>query len=126
MSIFVGGLITLPCYLFWIRKYIVPRFSYPPIEPEVILPPTFFGACSLPICLFWYGWTSNENIHWMVPIVGSGLFTISIITLFMPISRDGISQICSIGTCRKHPFQSNMWGSISIICETLGFLVSLQ
>jgi DHA1 family multidrug resistance protein-like MFS transporter len=85
LGIFVGGLITVPCYLFWIRRYLIPQFSRPPIKPEVILPPTFFGAFALPICLFWYGWTSRPNIHWMVPLVGSGSFTVSIITLFMPV-----------------------------------------
>jgi len=85
LGIFVGGLITLPCYLFWIRKYLAPRFSNPPVKPEAVLPPTFFGAFALPICLFWYGWTSRPDIHWMVPLVGSGSFTVSIITLFMPV-----------------------------------------
>jgi DHA1 family multidrug resistance protein-like MFS transporter len=86
LGIFVGGLITLPCYLFWISKYLIPQFSEKkPIRPEVILPPTFFGAFALPICLFWYGWTARVSIHWIVPLIGSGLFTISIITLFMPV-----------------------------------------
>ena len=85
LGILVGGLITLPLYLFWIRKSIVPQFKKPPVAPEIILPPAFFGAFALPICLFWYGWTSRESVHWMVPLVGSGSFTISIITLFMPI-----------------------------------------
>lgn len=85
LGIFVGGLLTLPCYLLWIRKYIVPQFSQPLVKPEVILPPTFFGAFALPICLFWYGWTARADIHWIVPLVGSGSFTISIITLFMPV-----------------------------------------
>lgn len=85
LGIFVGGLLTLPCYLFWIRRRVVPQFSQPSIRPEIILPPTFFGAFALSICLFWYGWTSRADIHWMVPLVGSGTFTISIITLFMPI-----------------------------------------
>ncbi|RDW74892.1 caffeine resistance protein [Coleophoma cylindrospora] len=85
LGIFVGGLITVPCYLFWIRRYLVPQFSKPPIQPEIILPPTFFGAFALPICLFWYGWTSRADIHWIVPLIGSGSFTISIITLFMPV-----------------------------------------
>ncbi|KAH8805404.1 major facilitator superfamily domain-containing protein [Xylogone sp. PMI_703] len=85
LGIFIGGLATLPCYLFWIRRYIVPRFAAPPVKPEVILPPTFFGAFTLPVCLFWYGWTSHTNIHWVVPLVGSSFFTVSIITLFMPV-----------------------------------------
>jgi MFS transporter, DHA1 family, multidrug resistance protein len=85
LGIFVGGLITVPCYLFWIRRYLIPQFSGSPVKPEVILPPTFFGAFALPICLFWYGWTSRPSIHWMVPLVGSGSFTVSTITLFMPV-----------------------------------------
>jgi DHA1 family multidrug resistance protein-like MFS transporter len=85
LGIFVGGLVTLPCYLIWIRRYVVPQFARPVIKPEMILPPTFFGAFALPICLFWYGWTSRADIHWIVPLVGSGFFTVSIITLFMPI-----------------------------------------
>ncbi|KAH7409418.1 major facilitator superfamily domain-containing protein [Cadophora sp. MPI-SDFR-AT-0126] len=85
LGIFVGGVITLPCYLLWIRRYIVPQFSNPSVKPEVILPPAFFGAFALPICLFWYGWSARADIHWMVPLVGSGIFTVSIITLFMPI-----------------------------------------
>lgn len=85
LGIFVGGLITVPCYLFWIRNHLMVRLAQGHFKPEVILPPTFFGAVALPVCLFWYGWTSRESIHWMVPLVGSGCFTISIITLFMPV-----------------------------------------
>ena len=85
LGILIGGLLTLPFYLLWIRKSIVPRFAKPPVDPEVILPPTFLGAFALPVCLFWYGWTAREPIHWIVPLIGSGSFTISIITLFMPI-----------------------------------------
>ncbi|UPL00555.1 hypothetical protein LCI18_011489 [Fusarium solani-melongenae] len=85
LGIFVGGVLTLPCYLYWIQKHLVPTLTQPPIRPEVVLPPTFFGAVALPICLFWYGWTARSSIHWMVPLVGSGSFTVSIITLFMPV-----------------------------------------
>lgn len=85
LGIFVGGIITLPCYLFWIRKVAVPRFANPPVKPEIILPPTFFGAIALPVCLFWYAWTARPSIPWIVPLIGSGSFTISIITLFMPV-----------------------------------------
>lgn len=85
LGIFVGGLITVPCYLFWVRNYLIVRLGQGHFKPEIILPPTFFGAVALPVCLFWYGWTSRESIHWIVPLVGSGCFTISIITLFMPV-----------------------------------------
>lgn len=82
LGIFGGGVITVPCYLLWIKFYMVPRFGRPGVRPELVLPPTFFGAFALPICLFWYGWTSSPNIHWIVPILGSGFFTVGVITLF--------------------------------------------
>ena len=85
LGIFVGGIITLPLFLLWVRYGIVPNIHSPTFKPETILVPTFFGAVSLPICLFFYGWTARESIHWVVPVIGSGLFTVSIITLFFPI-----------------------------------------
>jgi DHA1 family multidrug resistance protein-like MFS transporter len=35
--------------------------------------------------LFWYGWSARESIHWIMPIIGSGFFTVGIITLFNPV-----------------------------------------
>ena len=84
LGIFVGGLITLPCYIFWIRRYLFPQFNHLSLKPEVILPPAFFGAFALSICLFWYGWAARLSIHWIVSLVESGSFTVSITTLFMP------------------------------------------
>ncbi|KUJ08030.1 MFS general substrate transporter [Mollisia scopiformis] len=85
LGIFVGGVLTLPCYLLWIKYSFVPEFSKPVFVPEKILPPAFFGAFALPICLFMYGWTARESVHWIVPIIGSGIFTIAIICLFNPV-----------------------------------------
>lgn len=85
LGIFVGGIVTLPLFLLWIKHGIVPKFTQPTFKPEMVLPPAFFGAASLPICLFWYGWTARKSVHWMVPIVGSSFFTIGIITLFNPV-----------------------------------------
>ncbi|KAI9746350.1 MAG: hypothetical protein M1818_000062 [Claussenomyces sp. TS43310] len=82
LGIFVGGIITVPCYLLWIKHFMVPRFSKPGVRPEMLLPPTFIGAFALPICLFWYGWTARASLHWILPIIGSGFFTVGVVTLF--------------------------------------------
>lgn len=82
LGIFVGTLITVPLFLLWIRYGIVPRFSRPDFKPEMVLPPAFFGAFSLPICLFWYGWSARSDVHWIMPIIGSAIFPVGIITLF--------------------------------------------
>jgi MFS transporter, DHA1 family, multidrug resistance protein len=52
------------------------------IAPEKRLQPAFVGAFCIPICLFWFGWTSRPGVHWIVPIVGSSFFTIGAFLLF--------------------------------------------
>ncbi|KAF0635519.1 hypothetical protein FPSE5266_06971 [Fusarium pseudograminearum] len=43
-------------------------------EPEDLLLPTILGAVLIPIGLFWFGWTTYASVHWIVPIIGSGVF----------------------------------------------------
>lgn len=85
LGLFVSTLITLPLFLLWLRVGVVPKITKPDFRPESVLPPTFFGSFALPICLIWYGWASRDSVHWIVPIIGSSLFTVSIITLFFPV-----------------------------------------
>ena len=72
LGILVGAVITLPLFLLWLKRYIVPILAEPDFRPELILTPTFFGSAALPICLFWYGWSARSSVHWIMPIVGSG------------------------------------------------------
>ncbi|KAB8222991.1 major facilitator superfamily domain-containing protein [Aspergillus novoparasiticus] len=43
-------------------------------EPEYRLPPAIVGGILIPIGLFWFGWTTYSQIHWIVPIIGSAVF----------------------------------------------------
>jgi hypothetical protein len=43
-------------------------------EPEYRLPPTIAGAFIVPIGLFLFAWTTYSSVHWIVPIIGSGIF----------------------------------------------------
>ncbi|OCK74224.1 MFS general substrate transporter [Lepidopterella palustris CBS 459.81] len=85
LGIFAGGVITVPLFLVWVKYGIILRFTKPTFKPEMVLPPTFFGSASLPICLFWYGWSARKSIHWIMPIIGSSFFIVGIITLFNPV-----------------------------------------
>ncbi|OTA54747.1 MFS general substrate transporter [Hypoxylon sp. EC38] len=82
LSIFIFAIITIPIFLWWLKVSLIPKMTKPGFKPEMVLPPTFAGSFALPICLFWYGWTSRGDIHWIVPIIGSGLFSIGVVTLF--------------------------------------------
>lgn len=85
LGIFIGGVITVPLFLLWVRHGIVPRFTKPNFMPEMVLPPTFFGSAALPLCLFWYGWSARASVHWIMPVIGSSFFTVAIVTLFNPV-----------------------------------------
>ncbi|KAH8195933.1 hypothetical protein TruAng_009912 [Truncatella angustata] len=42
-------------------------------KPEYRLPPMAVGAFLVPIGLFWYGWTAEKELHWILPILGTSL-----------------------------------------------------
>jgi DHA1 family multidrug resistance protein-like MFS transporter len=52
------------------------------LKPELRLPPAFVGAFCIPICLFWFGWSGRASVHWIVPIIGTGWFSIGAFLLF--------------------------------------------
>ncbi|KAG6849851.1 hypothetical protein H0H93_004345 [Arthromyces matolae] len=43
-------------------------------KPEMRIPALFFGSFFVPIGLFWYGWSAQAKIHWIMPIIGTGIF----------------------------------------------------
>ena len=55
-------------------------------KPEYRLPVMMVGAALVPIGLFWYGWSAQERIHYIMPIIGSGFVGAGLILTFMPIS----------------------------------------
>jgi len=56
------------------------------MKPEYRLPPMSYGAPLIPIGLFWYGWTAEYEVHWIVPIIGTSLVGMGLIATFMPIT----------------------------------------
>ncbi|KAF8234590.1 MFS general substrate transporter [Tricholoma matsutake] len=43
-------------------------------KPEMRMPALFVGSFFIPIGLFWFGWSAQAKIHWIMPIIGSGIF----------------------------------------------------
>ena len=39
-------------------------------EPEMRLAPCVFFGLFVPISFFWYGWSAEKQVHWVVPIIG--------------------------------------------------------
>jgi DHA1 family multidrug resistance protein-like MFS transporter len=68
-------------YLYYVQE---PKYNANgELKPEERMPVAIVGALLVPICLFWFGWTSRESIHWIVPIIGSSLFSIAALLLFV-------------------------------------------
>ncbi|KAH8789469.1 major facilitator superfamily domain-containing protein, partial [Hyaloscypha sp. PMI_1271] len=54
-------------------------------EPEMRLPACIFFACWLPVTFFWYGWSADEGVHWIVPVIGLVPFGFGMMGIFIPI-----------------------------------------
>ena len=52
-------------------------------KPEKRFIPLMAGCWLIPISLFVFGWGASPHIHWIVPILGSGLFSIGGFSLFV-------------------------------------------
>lgn len=86
LGILIGCFITIPPFFAYLYYYLEKRFDENGnIQPELRLPPCFIGAFCIPICLFWFGWSSRESVHWIVPIIGSAWFSIGAFLLFQCI-----------------------------------------
>ncbi|KAI0650616.1 multidrug resistance protein 4 [Trametes meyenii] len=54
-------------------------------KPEFRIPALIFGSIFVPIGVFWYGWSAQAHVHWIMPIIGTGIFGFGMMTTFLPI-----------------------------------------
>ncbi|KAK7437926.1 hypothetical protein VKT23_018361 [Stygiomarasmius scandens] len=54
-------------------------------KPEMRIPALFFGSFFVPVGLFWYGWSAQAKVHWIMPIIGTGIFGFGLMTAYLPI-----------------------------------------
>ncbi|EIN10549.1 multidrug resistance protein 4 [Punctularia strigosozonata HHB-11173 SS5] len=54
-------------------------------KPEMRLPTLIAGAIIVPIGIFWYGWSAQAKVHFMMPIIGTGIFGFGLMMTFLPI-----------------------------------------
>lgn len=52
-------------------------------RPEYRLIPLFLGAFTIPLSLFWYGWTAERQKHWILPIIGTGFLGFGMLFAFV-------------------------------------------
>jgi hypothetical protein len=69
-------------------------------EPEMRLPACIFFAFFVPITFFWYGWSADKAVHWIVPIIGLIPFGFGMMGIFIPIQTytiDSFPQFAASG-----------------------------
>ncbi|KXN89321.1 hypothetical protein AN958_05819 [Leucoagaricus sp. SymC.cos] len=54
-------------------------------KPEMRIPAMFVGSFFIPVGLFWYGWSAQAKLHWIMPIIGSGIFGFGMMAVFVPV-----------------------------------------
>ncbi|KAH6889396.1 major facilitator superfamily domain-containing protein [Thelonectria olida] len=89
LGIIIGMLVAAATTPIWvrIRRCMLQRYEKRTgkmgvSEPEYQLPPAILGGILIPIGLFWFAWTTQSSIHWLVPISGSSLFGCGVILVF--------------------------------------------
>lgn len=86
LGILIGSFVVMAPFFWYTHKYVEPQFTPEgDIRPEVRLLPAMVGAFFIPVCLFWFGWSSRPSIHWIMPIIGSSFFSMGSFLLFMAV-----------------------------------------
>ncbi|OGM46052.1 putative bicyclomycin resistance protein [Aspergillus bombycis] len=53
-------------------------------KPEHRLPLMIFGTAMLPVGLLLYGWSADKHVHWIVPLIGTGIVGFSMLLTKLP------------------------------------------
>ena len=86
LGILIGAFIVMPPFFWWTHRYLEPKFNENgELHPELRLIPAMVGCFFIPVCLFWFGWSARQSVHWIMPIIGSSFFSIGTFLLFMAV-----------------------------------------
>ncbi|KAF4165681.1 hypothetical protein CNMCM6936_007634 [Aspergillus lentulus] len=87
IGIGVGALIGIACFGALsdkIQSLLIAR-NNGQAEPEFRLPPLIPGSFLIPVGLFWYGWSAQMHLHWIMPVIGLGWVGCGMIATLLPI-----------------------------------------
>ena len=93
LGLLVGSVVAYLIFVVWFFAFESKRFDYNGYcVPEERFIPLMAGCIFIPICLFIFGWSAKADIPWIVPVIGSGLFSIGGFSLFVSLSTHGPSN----------------------------------
>jgi DHA1 family multidrug resistance protein-like MFS transporter len=86
LGLIVGGFVGVAMYLPIIyNKFTRPvlKGNFPPVSMFMKL--CLIGSTIFPASLFFFAWTAHKSIHWIVPIIASGLCIIGMLFIFQTV-----------------------------------------
>ncbi|KAJ5724933.1 hypothetical protein N7493_006661 [Penicillium malachiteum] len=92
MGLFVGMVLAIISDPLWRRNYVRLERNFlrdndgdEDFQPEWRLPPAILGGPLVTIGLFIFAWTIYSDVHWIGPIIGSGIFGAGVILAYAGI-----------------------------------------
>jgi MFS family permease len=85
LGIGIGSMLGLVIFGALSDKTVKKMAAQGEMKPEYRLPPLIPGSLVIPIGLFWYGWSAEKAIHWIMPIIGTMWIGLGLLATFMPI-----------------------------------------
>ena len=96
LGLLVGATVAYLVFLVWFRYSESKKFDHNgKRKPEERFVPLMAGSIFIPLSLFAFGWTARKDAPCMVPVIGSGMFSLGSFSLFVSPER------CT--TCRLYP-----------------------
>jgi hypothetical protein len=86
IGIGIGNLLGLYLFAITSDKAVKKATERESFRPEIRLAPVFAGGPLVCIGLIWYGWTADKKIHWILPIIGTGVFGMGVMAFVMPVT----------------------------------------
>lgn len=86
LGVMIGQLLAMFFYVYLEILY-RKRIAKDPTKatPEGRLDPALIGCVLLPVGLFWFAWTTDSSIPWIVSIFGGGAFGFGQVLLFISL-----------------------------------------
>lgn len=86
ISVLVGMFIGL-AYNMWDNKryLLVSKKLHGFAPPEERLPPAMIGGLAVPIGLFWFAWTNQNSVPWIVSVIAAAPFGFGMVLVFLTI-----------------------------------------
>lgn len=113
LGITVGMVFAIAFALFDNMRYMkIAKKCEGDVPPEARLPGAIFGSILLPVGLFWFAWTDGNNVHWIVPIVGSMFFATGLVLVFLSLLN------YLIDSCKSTPWPLTPFCCLLNKCQT--------